>query len=526
MAEQARGGCDAVVIGAGHNGLVAACYLAGAGLNVCVLERYHSVGGAAITEELIPGFRVSTGSYVLSLAPRRIFDELGAWQAGIELLDRNPRFFAPFPDGSSITWWQDHDAVRRQIARFSPKDAANYERYEAFVERAARVMDKFILRRPPTWAQVAAEFADPDDAVVFQKFYLGSAADIAEYFFESPQLQAVTAASGLIGTFRGPRETGTGYVKLYHTMGMVTGQRGSWAYVRGAMGAVTQALAKIARQRGATIRTNAEVAEIRVRDGRASGVVLASGEEIAARVVLSNADPKRTYLQMVPVADLPTDYRAQIAAIKMDSPVMKINLAVSELPRFTCLRDDEQRQGSSGGLFIAPTIDAMQRACDEARAGNPSTHPFMNIHAQSAVDDTVAPPGKHTLSIFTQYFPYHLADGTWEERRDAIADRVIAEFASYAPNVPDSVIARQVLAPPDIEARFGLTGGHIFQGELVPEQAFDLRPVPGSSSYEGPIGGLYLCGAGAWPGGCVMGAPGHNAAQEVIARFRDIGLAG
>jgi phytoene dehydrogenase-like protein len=201
---------------------------------------------------------------------------------------------------------------------------------------------------------------------------------------------------------------------------------------------------------------------------------------------------------------------------------MKINLAVSELPRFVALEGQDQRQGSTGGLFIAPTIDYMEAACAEARAGRPSTHPFMNIHLQSGVDDTVAPPGHHTISIFTQYFPYTLADGTWDERREAIADAVIAEFARYAPNVPGSLIARQTLGPPDIEARFGLTGGHIFQGELVPEQAFDLRPVPGSTSYEGPIGGLFLCGAGAWPGGCVMGAPGHNAAQEVLARFRDV----
>ncbi len=510
---------DAVVVGGGHNGLVAACYLAGAGLTVCVLERYHTVGGAAITEELIPGFRVSTGSYVLSLAPRQILDDLGAWKAGIELLDRNPRIFVPFPDGTALTFWNDPARLRQQIAQFSRKDAERYEYYEGFVERAARVMDKFILRPAPSWAEVAAEFTSPDDAVVFQKFYLGSAADIAEYFFESPQMQAVVAATGIIGTFRGPRDPGTGYVKLYHSMGMVTGRRGSWAYVRGAMGAVTQALARVAVERGATIRTNAEVGEIRVRDGRATGVVLRSGEEVAARVVLSNADPKRTYLGLVPKAELPDDYWRAIEAIKIDSAVMKINLAVAEPPRFTMLPEERKREGYSGGLFVAPTVDYMQRACDDARAGQPSRHPFMNIHAQSAVDDTVAPPGQHTLSIFTQYFPYTLADGTWAERREAIADGVIAEFARYAPNVPGSIIARQVLAPPDLEARFGLTGGHIFHGELVPEQAFDLRPVPGSSSYEGPIRGLFLCGAGAWPGGCVMGAPGHNAAWEVLARF-------
>jgi len=289
------------------------------------------------------------------------------------------------------------------------------------------------------------------------------------------------------------------------------------------MGAVTQALAKVARKRGVTIRTSAEVAEIRIQGGRATGVVLVSGEEIRAGVVLSNADPKRTYLKLVADGELPDSYQAAIEAIKIESPVVKINLALGELPKFSCLPDDKQRQGTSGGLFIAPTIDYMQRACEEARAGMPSTHPFMNIHAQSAVDDTVAPPGQHAISIFTQYFPYTLKEGTWDERREAIGDAVIAEFGQYAPNVPGAVLARQVLGPPDLEERFGLTGGHIFHGEMVPEQTFDLRPVPGSTSYEGPIGGLFLCGSGAWPGGCVMGAPGHNAAKEVIARFSDIG---
>jgi phytoene dehydrogenase-like protein len=457
---------------------------------------------------------------VLSLMPRRIIDELDLWSAGLQYLDRDPRIFVPFPDGTSLTWWGDQARRDAEIARISKRDAARFADYEAFMERAAAVMDRFILRNPPSWSEVAAEFRGPADLAVFQKCFLGSAADIAEHFFESEQLQAVVAATGIIGTFRGPRDPGTGYVKLYHTMGMATGNRGAWTYVRGAMGAVTQALARVAEKRGAAIRTDAEVAEILVRDGRAVGVVLADGEEVRGRVVLSNADPVRTYLGLVPRRELPEDYRRAVEAIKIESPVMKINMAITEPPRFTMLPPERVREGYSGGLFIAPTIDYMQRACDEARAGRPAAHPFLNVHLQSVVDDSVAPAGRHTLSIFTQYFPYRLAEGTWAERRDAIADQVLAELARYAPNVPGSVIARQVLAPPDLEARFGLTGGHIFHGELVPEQAFDLRPVPGSASYEGPVQGLYLCGSGAWPGGCVMGAPGHNAAQEVIARLR------
>lgn len=509
---------DAIVVGGGHNGLVAAGYLAKAGHSVCVLERYRDVGGAAFTQEIHPGFHLSEGSYVLSLMPRKILEELGAWD-GIQLIGRNPRFFMPFPDGRSLTAWEEKERFLEEIARFSKKDAANYPRYDAFVEKASEVMDRFILRNPPSFAEFAAEFSTPEDARIFQKMILGSAADVAEYFFESEQMQAVACAFGLIGTFRGPRDAGTAYVKLYHSMGMATGKRGQWAYVKGAMGAVSQSLKRAALSLGVTIRTNAEVAKICVQDGRATGVVTSNGEEFHARLVLSNADPQRTYLKLVEREHLPSDFVADVQAIQIESPVMKINLALAELPQYTALAAEDQRLAHTGGVFIGPSIDYLQRAYEEGRAGLPANQPLFSVHTQSAVDPSVAPEGKATLSIFTQYFPYELADGTWDERRDEIADHAIARYAEYAPNVPGAVIARQVLAPPDIEARFGLTGGHIFQGELVPEQAFDLRPVPGSKSYEGPIHGLYLCGAGAWPGGCVMGAPGHNAAHEAIERL-------
>lgn len=513
---------DVIIIGAGHNGLVAANYLARAGFSVCVLERYHEVGGAAISEELAPGYIASTGSYVLSLAPQKILNDLDVWEHGLELLERNPRSFMPFPDGRFLVSWNDHQAYLDEIAKFSKKDAANYDHYDQAVERASQIMDKYILRRPPSWAEFAAEFNQPGDAQIFKLFILGSSADIAEYYFEDESIQATVAVSGLIGTFRGPRDPGTGYVKLYHSMGMSTGHRGRWAYVRGAMGRVSAAFASAARVQGVEIRTNAEVDHIAIRDGRATGVVTTAGEELSAKIVLSNADPKRTYQKLVDPQQLPDEFRRDIEAIQIESPVMKINLAMEELPRFAALEQNgaDTAWGNTGGLMIGPTIDYLQRAYDDARAGKPSDYPFMNIHSQSAVDETVAPPGKHTLSIFAQYFPYELADGTWDERRDEIANHTLKRFAEYAPNVMDAVVAMQVLSPPDIEARFGLTGGHIFQGELVPEQAFDLRPVPGSTSYEGPIHGLYLCGSGAWPGGCVMGAPGHNAAHEAIDNLR------
>jgi phytoene dehydrogenase-like protein len=490
---------DVLIVGAGHNGLVAACYLAGAGLKTCVLERYREVGGAAFSEEYVPGYTFSTGSYVLSLMPRSIIDDLDLLNEGVEFIERNPRFFAPFPDGSSLTYWNDHAMWLDDIRRIFPKDASAWDHYDAVLERACQVMDQYILRRPPFWSEVASQFKSPEEAMIFQKFYLGSAADIAEYFFESEQMRAIVAASGVIGTFRGPRDAGTGYVKLFHSMGMATGHRGRWTYVKGAMGSITRALATVARKRGADIRTSSDVEQIIVRNPRASGVALSSGEEITANVVLSNADPKRTYLKLVPSEEVPEDHRRAVEQIKIDSPVMKINIAVEELPRFKALGDDpqRQRQGSTGGLFIVPSIDSMQTAYEDARRGRLSRKPYMNVHMQSAVDPSVSPPGKHTISIFTQYFPYNLKDSTWEDTRDEIARGVIAEFGEYAPNIPDAIVGMQVLGPPDLEARFGLTAGHIFHGELVPEQAFDLRPVPGSSSYEGPISGLFLCGSGA-----------------------------
>ena len=505
---------DVVIVGAGHNGLIAACYLAKAGHKVCVLERYHEVGGAAYTQEIHPGYLLSEGSYVLSLMPQKIINDLGVTD-DIQLVKRNPRFFMPFPDGQSLTAWEDDQKFHDEIAKFSRKDARNYEHYDAFVERASEVMDKYILRNPPTFAEFASEFKTPADARVFQKMILGSAAEVAEYFFESEQIQANAVAFGLIGTFRGPRDAGTAYVKLYHSMGNVTGRRGQWAYVKGAMGAVTQAYKRVALSLGVTIRTDAEVDHICVEGGRATGAVTTRGEEFHAPIVLSNADPKRTYQKLVRPEQLPDDFNRDIAAIQMTSPVMKINLALDELPGTLRLA-----MISPGRTLVAYSSVRASITCrppsNRQGPGNPPTTRSLACTRSPHSIRLVAPAGKATLSIFTQYFPYELAEGTWAERRDEIADHAIARYAEYAPNVPGAIVARQVLAPPDIEDRFGLTGGHIFQGELVPEQAFDMRPVPGSKSYEGPIHGLYLCGSGAWPGGCVMGAPGHNAAHEVI----------
>ncbi len=516
---------DVLIIGGGHNGLVAACYLAQAGFSVTILERYFDVGGAAYSEEIegAPGHIASTGSYVLSLAPQKVMKDLKLEQRGLELIRRNPRSFAPFMDGSDgIVFYEDMESTIEEIARFSPHDAKTYPIYDALLERACEIMDDFILRKPPTFAEFAAAFNRPGDEKAFKFFVLGSAADSAEYYFDSDIMQAASCALGLIGTFRGPRDAGTGYVKLYHAMGMATGKRGQWAYLRGAMGSFTQTLKKLALELGVDIRTHAEVTKICTAGGRATGAVTEDGEEFHSRIVFSNADPKRTYLKLVDPQDLPAEYIADIANIQMTSPVVKINFATDRLPEYAALKKrGDYSIGQGGGVHIGPTVDYLQNAFEDARNGRPADWPFYSIHAQSAVDRTLAPGDAHTVSIFSQFFPYELAEGTWETRRDEITKHIFKRFTHFAPNMADAEITAQVLAPPDVEHRFGLTGGHIFQGELVPEQAFDMRPVPGSSSYEGPIHGLYLCGSGAWPGGCVMGAPGHNAAHEAIERLRN-----
>jgi phytoene dehydrogenase-like protein len=514
---------DAVIVGGGHNGLVAACYLARAGYNVCILERYKDVGGAAFSEEIegAPGHIASTGSYVLSLAPQKVLSDLDLFNNGVEMIKRNPRAYAPTLDGEDgLLLWESMDDTVKEIARFSEKDARAYPVYDAMIDRACEIMDKYILRNPPSFAEFAAEFNQPGDDHVLKFMILGAVADSAEYYFESDIMQGAASALGLIGTFRGPRDAGTGYVKLYHAMGMATGKRGQWAYLRGAMGSFTQALKRVAQGLGVDIRPGKEVDHICVQGGRATGAVTKDGEEFHSRIVLSNADPKRTYLKLVGKQYLPDEYAQDIENIQITSPVMKINFACDRLPEYPGLRTRGYELGQTGGVTIGPSIEYLQRAYEDARQGRPADWPFFSIHAQSAVDRTLAPEGKQTFSIFTQFFPYELAEGTWDERRDEIAKHVLSRFAWYAPNMADAEITAQVLAPPDIEARFGLTGGHIFQGELVPEQAFDMRPVPGSQSYQGPVSGLFLCGSGAWPGGCVMGAPGHNASHEAIERLR------
>jgi phytoene dehydrogenase-like protein len=512
---------DAIILGGGHNGLVAACYLAKAGKKVLVLERYHTVGGAAITEEIHPGFRVSVASYSMSLMRPEIIKELRLADYGFEVYAKSPSYFMPFPDGRHLLLYAgDRERTKVEIAKFSVKDAANYDAWEDFWDRCCDIIEPTLMGPPLSIAALAQRFDDAGWGDDFRRLMLLSMGDLLDEFFESEYVKATMAPQSLISTAAGPASPGTPYVFLVHAIGRaIQGRRGVWGYVRGGMGAVTQTLAAAARDLGVEIRTSAEVAEVLVEGGVATGVVLANGDSVRARAVLSNADPKRTFLQLTPASALPADFRQRIEKhYRVTGTVYKLNLALAELPRYSAAPADMPPEViSRGTVDIAPTLGYLERAWDDFKRGECSREPFVEIFSQSPTDPTMASPGKHVLSCFCQFFPYAPNGRTWDDGlREEMADRIINKVAEYAPNINGAVIARQMLAPVDLEARFGLTGGNIFHGEMTPDQSFNLRPIPGAADYRTPLPGLYLCGSGAWPGGGVSGIPGHNAAQVVL----------
>ena len=521
---------DALVIGAGHNGLIAACYLARAGRRVLVLERRDVVGGACVTEEVWPGYRVSTAAYLCSLLQPRIVRELELERYGFEVYRRETAGFAPFPDGRSLSLYPDEVATRAALTDFcreTPEDVDAYFAFEADVERAAAIIEPFLMREPPTADEVRAAFAREGVEDFYTAFVTGSVRDLLEARFKCEGLKVVLATDGLIGTYGGPSTPGTAYVLLHHYLGRVLGSRGAWGYVRGGMGRITQALAQSLRDAGGEIRRNAAVLQILRDNGRVAGVVLGSGEEVLAPIVLSNSDPYHTFANLLSLElfenKAPSEYEASPAwhALKTQGGASaKINLAVTELPRFTCLPPRPLNQPGPehlGTVHLCPDMDHLERAWDEARRGIPSTEPMIEMYLQTATDPSLAPPGSHILSLFVQYFPYNLRPGlNLDDERERFADRVIEIIGRYAPNVPASIEYRQILTPRDLELRFGLTGGHIFHGDLLPPNLWADRPGPGFSGARTPLPGLYLCGSGAHPGGCVFGAPGYNAAQTVL----------
>jgi phytoene dehydrogenase-like protein len=519
---------DAVIVGGGHNGLVTAAYLARAGRKALVLERRELVGGCAVTEEIWPGYKVSTGAYLVSLLQERVVRELELARYGYKVDAKDPAFFSAFPDGRHFFMWQDRAKTLAEIAKFSAHDAAVYPAFEARLERISQVVEELLLVTPPAfppkgigdyieYLKLAGKVRGLSGAevVTLVKVFTQSAAEFLDEWFESEEVKVTLATDGVIGANGGPRSPGTAYILLHHCMGGVDGHRGLWGFVRGGMGAVSEAIAASARAKGAEIRVNASVERILVRGGRAVGVVLAGGEEIEAGLVISNLDPKLTFLRLVEEKELPPEFVEAIRHFRIEGTSAKINLALNGLPEFTAY------PGAPGPhhratMHVCPSIEYVERAWDDAKYGRPSERPLLELTIPTTYDPSLAPEGKHIMGIFLQYAPYTLRGATWEELREPFGDRVISLIEEYAPNIRGLIEHRQVLSPWDLEQRFGITGGNIFHGEMSLDQMFVMRPVAGWARYKTPLRGLYLCGSGAHPGGGVMGAPGYNCAREVL----------
>ena len=521
---------DAIVIGGGHNGLVNAAYLARAGKRVLVLERRHLVGGATVTEEIYPGFKYSVCSYVVSLLRPEIIRELDLPSHGLEILPLNSTV-TPLPNGDYLARWADHDHTRRELYRHSARDAEAYDDYGKLMYHLAFAVKPIMAMVPPDPTSLSPKdlrgllklgrhFRSLGEERFHALFKLMtmSASDFLDEWFETEPLKATMSASGIIGTFLGPRSPGTAYVLLHHYMGEIDGAFRAWGFARGGTGAIAEAIAGAARRFGAEIRTEAGVARVTVREGRATGVVLESGDEISARVVVSGLDPKRTFLKLIEADQLPADFVDSIRRFKIRGSSGKVNLSLSELPNFTCLPGEGPHL--RGAISISPSVDYLERAYDDAKYGDFSRRPYMDIIIPSMIDPGMAPPGKHVMSIFVQYAPSDLKGGWDETRREAFGDAVIDTLAQYAPNLPGAILHRQVLTPWDMERDIGLTQGNIFHGELSLHQLFFLRPAPSWADYRTPLENFYQCGSGTHPGGGISGASGRLAALTVLQDWK------
>ncbi len=521
---------DAIVIGGGHNGLVNAAYLARAGKKVIVLERRHVLGGAAVTEEIFPGFKFSVCSYVVSLLRPEIIRELDLPRHGMEILPLDGTF-TPMPDGNYLWRVNDHARTRREIARHSRLDAEAYEEFGKAMLQMCRFVKPILSMTPPDPTSLKPrelkkllalvrrfQALSSEDKYTLVQLMTMSAADYLDQWFETDVLKATMSASGIIGTFLGVRSPGTAYVLLHHYMGEIDGAFRSWGFSRGGTGAISAAIAAAAREAGAEIRTEAPIARILVKHGRATGIVLRNGEELHGEIISSSVDPHQTFRKMLAPDELPGEFLDQLRQYKFRGSSGKVNLALDALPDFKCLPGAGAHL--RGAISISPSVEYMERAYDDAKYGSISRRPYIDVVIPSLTDPSVAPPGKQVLSCFVQYAPYKLKEGSWEEKREAFADTVINTLAEYAPNIKNIIVGRQVLTPLDLEQEFGLTEGNIFQGELSLEQLFFLRPVPGWAQYRTPIKNLYLCGSATHPGGGVMGAPGRLAAMQILKDWK------
>jgi phytoene dehydrogenase-like protein len=520
---------DAIVVGAGHNGLTAAAYLARAGLSTLILERRDIVGGCCVTEEIAPGCRVSTTSYIASMLRPEVIKDLNLAEHGLRMVPCDPTVQVPFPDGQVVPWWADRDRAVAEFRKFSVKDAETFVRVDDQLKKLARYLQPFFLEPPPEvdtssmqgWSglfRVGRRFRSISNQEIAQliSFLTGSLGEFLDRNYESDKIKTLFLANNIYGKHGGPYQPGSAIGLLFHLLsGGEHELQGFFGHVMGGMGAITQALAAAGRKLGVEIRTSAPVAQIDTRSGVVRGVVLEDGTEIRSTLVLSNADPKRTFLKMIPARELPADFVQAVRGIKMNGPCAKINMVLAEEPRFTGTSPTATPLERTFYTLV-PSLEFAERCYDICKFGEIPEELWVDCVVSSNADASLAPAGKHILTCFVQYVPYQLRQGNWDEKREVLGDRVVKKIAEYAPNVPGSIIARQVLTPLDLERTYGLTEGNIFHGDLSLEQLFFMRPVPGWSQYRTPIKGLYLCGAGAHPGGGVTGAPGHNAAHQVL----------
>lgn len=504
------------VVGAGHNGLVAAAYLAGAGHDVSVFERREIVGGAAVTEEIIPGYRVSTASYSLSLLRPDVFRDLELASFGLSFYPKDPQMFVPDPSGGHFFVWRDQRRTIEEISRISKNDAEAYKRWGSFWGSAVETLRPLVeTATPPKLAEVESHLGNNGREEVWRLAVAGSAAETVEAFFESDEVKGAFVSQGVIGTAAGPRDPGTAWVMAYHYLGgELNGETGTWAYVRGGMGSVTQALARAAKSKGARIETGVEVSRILIEQRSVRGIELDDGRTVAADIVLSNAGPHHTFEHLVGAELLDQELQRRISGWRSPGSVVKVNLALSEPPDFLAAPGKEIGPQHRGTLEVSFSVDHVEQAWQEARSGRYPDSPFMEVFMQTSTDPTLAPEGRHVLSAFTQYAPEGWDQARWDQERDVVLAQVLGALDRLAPNVSASVLGAQVLGPPDLEAVFGLRGGNIFHGEILPEQSFGER-----FPYRTAIDGLFMCGSATSPGGGVMGAAGRNAARCVLQQI-------
>jgi phytoene dehydrogenase-like protein len=524
---------DAIVVGGGHNGLTAAAYLARAGLSTLVLERREIVGGCCVTEEIAPGCRASTTSYIASMLRPEVIGELNLAEHGLRMVPCDPAIQVPFPDGQVLPWWVDRERAKAEFAKISPKDAKRFVEVDDQLKKLARYLQPFFMEPPPEldtssvggWSdlfRVGKRFRGISSSEIAQliSFLTGSLGEFLDRNYESEKMKTLFLANNVYGKHGGPYQPGTAIGLLFHLLsGGEHELQGFSGHVMGGMGSITHALAAAGKKLGVEIRTSASVAQIEARNGRACSVVLEDGTEIRGRMILSNADPKRTFLKMIAARELPEDFLFAIRGIKMDGPCAKVNLVLSEEPQFT--GTSPQATPLERTFYtLVPSLEFAERCYDIAKFGEIPEELWVDCVVSSNADPSLGPPGKHILTCFVQYVPHKLREGNWDEKRELLGDRVVRKIAEYAPNVPNAIIARQVLTPLDLERTYGLTEGNIFHGDLRLEQLFFMRPVAGWAQYRTPIRGLYLCGAGAHPGGGVTGAPGRNAALQALRDWK------